>query len=240
MTLLINLAHPQSCSLETEQFPATIEPDVTLFDYQDFHNQPPPCASLLPEERDLYVTVAGRIPAQGPEDILNRLGAISLLPGIKYWSVTDEQWNVLVTSAAALSSDRTEREDFTAHELANGEHFYFQQSDNRSSGDVIYRGEILYADPGRIIVIVENVSPVKYLLFTVFRPGAIRSAYVFQKVGPDIWGYYNLYGVKEKWESSGKERQSYIHRAIAMYRHFAGIPTDLNPPYGVRDSSSSK
>ena len=74
MALLTNTASTQSCSLDAEQFPAINAPDIALLDTQEFQRQLPPCAGLLPEARDLYVTVKGRITAGGPEEISDHSG----------------------------------------------------------------------------------------------------------------------------------------------------------------------
>ena len=131
--------------------------------------------------------------------------AFSSLKGIKYWSVQDAAWHTLITEAATW--DRTHgkaRPDFSPAELQEGKAVYFRQRDNRSSGSVLYRLEMLARTPERISMAVENVSPVKYLLFTVFRPGEVRSVYVFEKIREGASAYYNLSGVRERWSPCAK------------------------------------
>ena len=43
------------------------------------------------------------------------------------------------------------------------------------------------------------------------------------------WGYYGLWGIRTNALTSGHEASS-INRAVAMFRHLAGIPTDQEPP----------
>ena len=207
-------------------------PDIRVISREEFAQSAIPCAKLLPGSFDRYVVLAGAFGAAGTEDVLTRIGAISSRKGIKYWSVKDADWHTLITEADALESAQGKaRTDFSPAELQEGKALYFRQSDNRSSGSVLYRLEMLARTPERIGIAVENVSPVKYMLFTVFRPGDVRSVYVFEKIRDGAWAYYNLYGVRERWPSPREDTaKSYGNRAVAMFRHFTGVRTDMHPP----------
>jgi hypothetical protein len=207
-------------------------PDTIVISREEFAQSAIPCAKLLLGSFDRYVVLAGACGAAGTEDVLTRIGAISSRKGIKYWSVKDADWHTLITAAEALESTQGKaRTDFSPAELKDGKAFYFRQNDNRSSGSVLYRLEILEMTPERIGIAVENVSPVKYMLFTVFRPGDVRSVYVFEKIRDGAWAYYNLYGVRERWNPPCEDTaKSYGNRAVAMFRHFTGVLTDMHPP----------
>jgi hypothetical protein len=176
--------------------------------------------------------LAGAFGAASTEDVLTRIGAISSLTGIKYWSVKVADWQTLITEAEALESTQGKvRTDFSPAELQEGKALYFRQRDNRSSGRVLYRLEMLARTPERISIVVENVSPVKYMLFTVLRPGEVRAVYVFEKIRDGAWAYYNLSGVRERWNPPREDTAtSYGNRAVAMFRHFTGVRTDMHPP----------
>ena len=48
---------------------------------------------------------------------------------------------------------------------------------------------------------------------------------------PGVWRYYVLARMSEDLASLlGVSERSYVNRAAAFYRHFIGIPTDLDPP----------
>jgi hypothetical protein len=207
-------------------------PDIRVISREAFVQSAIPCAQLLPGSFDRYVVLVGAFAAAGTDDVLTRIGAISSLKGIKYWSVKDADWQTLITDAEALESMQGKvRTDFSPAELKAGKAFYFRQSDNRSSGSVLYRLEILEITPERVGMAVENVSPVKYMLFTVLRPGDVRSVYVFEKIRDGAWAYYNLYGVRERWPPPREDTaKSYGNRAVAMFRHFTGVLTDMRPP----------
>jgi hypothetical protein len=166
------------------------------------------------------------------DDLLSRFAAQSAWRGIKYWSVTDGRWDTLIDDAGALSGAdlRQIRSDFTLAELKSGKDLYFQQEDNRSSNAVVYRMRVVSADSIRLIVTVENASAVSLFLFTLFDPGDLESTYIFVKLGPTNWGYYNLSGARESFAMIGDHRASYLNRAAAIYRHLLGIPTDQEPP----------
>jgi hypothetical protein len=172
---------------------------------------------------------------EGADALLARFGRISAVRGVRYWSVTDRRWQPLITEAAALSGPDPglRRPDFTPAELKSGGGLYFALRGNRFSGEVLYRLHAHVAKPERLIVTVENVTPVRFLLLTVFAPGDLRSTYVLQPIAPGIWGYYALVMVRTGRLAIGHEA-SYANRAVALYRHTVGIPTDLAPPPVLR------
>jgi len=48
---------------------------------------------------------------------------------------------------------------------------------------------------------------------------------------PNVWRYYVLARTAEYLTSLlGVTDRSYVNRAVALYRHFIGIPTDRDPP----------
>jgi hypothetical protein len=161
-----------------------------------------------------------------------RFGAISAWRGIRYWSITDHRWEILITDSAAVdASDRNRRRaDFSVVELKAGQDLYFVQQDNRSSGEVTYRLRIEDAGPDRFAVTMENVTPVSLFLFTLFEPGDIEATYIAQRLSPTSWGYYSLSGVRENGLMPGSKPGSNVNRAAAIYRHIAGVPGDQDPP----------
>ncbi len=179
----------------------------------------------------LLVALAGTLSYSGSaEQLLNRFGAVSSLPGIRYWSVSDRDWRVLVTEAAAIvgsdSSDR--RPDFSAAEMKPGRNLYFAQRDSRSTGEVVYRLRVLESGADRLVVEVENVTAVHAFVVTLFSPGAIKTIYFLDRLGGGSWGFYALLAADSSY-AAGNEA-SLINRAVTLYRHFAGVPTDGAPP----------
>jgi len=149
-----------------------------------------------------------------------------------YWSVTDKRYQALVTDAAALSGPDSSlrRPDFTLGELRSGTDLYFMQQDNRSSDKVVYRLRVQAIDSDRLVVTVENVTQVSVFIFTAFDPGDLKSTYIFTRLSPASWGYYSLSGAREEAALLGSHGSSYLNRALAIYRHLAGLPGDQGPP----------
>ena len=168
----------------------------------------------------------------GARTLLSRFGAVSTLLSVSYWSTTDQSWRPLVLSATALTGKIAPqaRADFTSAEIEGGQDVYLAQADSRGAGEVIYRMRVRENKPGGFIVETENVTPVRWLGLTLLKPGGIYSVYFMEERSRDIWSYYSLTRIAESsWLIAGHEK-SYVNRVIALYRHIAGIPTDLEPP----------
>lgn len=183
------------------------------------------------------VALAGRITlpqGSGAGDLLGRFAAVSKLRSARYWSVSDGAWRPLVTDASALDDPNRKRRrpDFSASELADGRDAYFVQDDGRSPDGVVYRLRVRESGPDRLVVQIENFTPVRLLVVTLFEPGALQAVYFLQRLSPMSWGYYSLSRTTKNGSSSlavGHEA-SYVNRAAAVYRFIAGASTDHEPP----------
>lgn len=192
---------------------------------------PPACTGWAPQKSGAVVALSGSFRHEGDASVLlRRLGAVSSLRGLRYWSVSDRDWRVLVTDAAALETGNPERRraDFSPAEIRTGSEMHFTQADSRSSAEVRYRLRVLASGGDRIAVTTENTSPVKLMLFTLFDPGELRAAYFLEHRGGGIW---NLYALSTAAGSSAAGNEaSLINRAAAFYRHFSGMAGDARPP----------
>lgn len=195
---------------------------------------PPTCIGWDQFPFRMLVATAGRLPYAGDADgLLARFGAISSLSTVKYWSTSDQGWEDLITHAAALDGldARRPRPDFRVAEMVGGADLFFALDDNRSTGDVIYRLRVREIGPDRLVVEAENASPVRYLMFPLAGPGDLRFLYFIERWSTTEWGYYSLMGI-----GTGASRltigyqASYVNRAVALFRHLAGLPTDREPP----------
>lgn len=196
---------------------------------------PPGCTGWTArDEETVIVALAGSFHHRGDvEDLLIRFGDISTLTDVRYWSVSEKAWRPLVIEATALTAPDPEQEraDFGIADLVSGRDLFVAQSDNRSSGTVVYRMRVLEVRPERLVIQTENVTSIRFWLLTLFEPGDVQAVYFLERLSPDAWGYYSLTrtDVASKLPRRGHE-SSYINRAVALYRHFAGIPTDRDPP----------
>lgn len=194
------------------------------------------CTGWASSHPTLLVALAGSFRHKGGAvDLLEAFGRISSLRGILYWSVRDGGWRTMVTGAAALDGPETRqrRADFAAAEMALGADLYFAQEDSRSTSEVVYRLRVLENGPDRVVIAVENTTAVRLLLVPVFAPGDLRCTSYLERLSPGVWGYYAFWGIRAGKQTSGHEASS-VNRALAFYRHVAGIRTDQEPPAARR------
>jgi hypothetical protein len=189
------------------------------------------CTGIPDGEFKMVVAVSGTFRFDGDADkLLERLGAASAMQGIRYWSVTDKKWRELITESGAVDSPSStqRRGDFTAAEMKQGKDLYFVQRDSRSTGEVVYRMRVLEAAKDRLVIETENVSRVRSYIFTLFKPGELRTIHYLSRQSPGVWNYYalTLIGASQ----SDSHAPSLINRAVALYRYVAGQPTDQEPP----------
>ena len=206
---------------------------------------PPNCTGWDSSSRSkLVLAMAGSFRFDGTADeVVERIGAISTLPGVRYWSVTDRAWRPLVVDASALSRpDRhSRRGDFLAAEMATGRELYYWEL-HRRSGNIVNRMTVLERSPARAVIATENVTPVRIFFMTLFEPGTLQSVAFVELIAPGVWGVYFLSraGQGASALAVGRE-ESYVNVATAMYEHLAGIQSSGEPPTrhlaGVRERS---
>jgi hypothetical protein len=195
--------------------------------------KPPVCTGWAAVGFTTLVTTVARfrdVPETG--GLLRRIGAISELTGIRYWSTTHKRWQTLVVDAYALTTSQSgqRREDFKPNEIKEGSVLYFEQVDNLS-GKAMYRMYIAKASADRIVVDVENVSTVRYLFIPIFHPGETQSIFFLDRETDNVWRYYSIVRTgKSANRLIAGNGSSAANRAVAFYRHLAGIPTDQEPP----------
>jgi hypothetical protein len=195
---------------------------------------PPECSGWAPSSRSkLVVAMAGSFRFDGTADeLLARIGAISTLRSIRYWSVLNKTWRPLVIDSSALSrpDPGSRRPDFMAREMTAGSELYYYGNDSRS-GQTVYRMTVRERSPTRAVIAVENLSPLRILFLTLFEPGALQSVEFVELVSPGVWGVYFLTRTRAGVSALAAGWDApYINRAVALYRHLIGMPTDADPP----------
>jgi len=194
---------------------------------------PPVCTGWFAIGFSTMVTIGARFRyAAGAQGLLQRLGAISELTGVRYWSSTHKQWRTLIVDAYALSASQANqrRKDFAPGEMKEGTVLYFEQTDNLT-GKGTYRMYIAKASEDRLVVEVENVTTLRYLLVPVLHAGEIQSIYFLDRESDNVWRYYGMVRTgKEANHLIARNESSAVNRAAALYRHFVGLPTDQEPP----------
>jgi hypothetical protein len=182
----------------------------------------------------MAVALAGSIRhGGGADELLQRFGRISSLKTIRYWSVSDQEWRPLIDDAAALEGPDPARRrgDFAFAEMMPGVELHFVQAESRLGVPVVYRMRVLELRPDRIVVETENVSALRLALVPIMRAGETRTVHILERLEPGRWGYYGLaLSAQDSGSYFGVRDASLVNRAAAFYRHFAGIPTDREPP----------
>ena len=190
--------------------------------------RPAPCVVWTAKEDGVLVALAGRFHFNGTTDeLLKRFGAISSLKGLQYWSVTDGGWRTLIASASALDAPDSghSRADFTLTEMKSGHDLYFAQQDNRTSEEVVYRMKVRDLAADRFVVAVENVTPVRSFMLTLFDPDDLQSVHFVERESPGLYRFYGLAFAGESLPSSlALPEASYVNRALALYGHLTGKP----------------
>jgi hypothetical protein len=194
---------------------------------------PPDCTGWTNTGFAMLVATAGRFRVpEGEEGLLRRIGAISELQGLRYWSTSHQAWRTLISAAFALEAPTggKRRKDFSPAELVLGSTFYFEQEDNLT-GSAIFRLRVKARSEGHMVFETENLTPMKFLFMTVFPPGEVQSIYFLDREKDDVWRCYAIArtGPRSNSLATGKDASS-INRAVAFYRRLAGIPTDQEPP----------
>lgn len=228
---------PCSSAATSPYSPPGVPPEVKLWHADDLTRAgwtPPDCLGWASASQSrLIVATAGSFRFDGTADkLVARIGAISTLRGVRYWSVTDRMWRPLVLDAWALSrpDPLSRRPDFPAAEMTVGSELYYCEDDSRS-GKIVHRMTVRERSPTRAVIAIENLSPVRFLFVTLFEPGTLQSVEIVELVSPGVWGFYLLTRTGEGVGAfAGGHEASYVNRAVSIYRHLAGIPTDEEPP----------
>jgi len=185
---------------------------------------PPACLAWPAGRYKHVIALAGRVRADDDATLRARVGAVSASRGLRYWSVTEGAWRVLIKDASALTgAGGGRRPDFAPGELRAGATLYFVEEDNRSSDPVTYAMHVREASASRIFIETENVTPIKAMLATLFPPSSLRAAYMMTRLDARTWGLYAISVATA--DASGLValgEASYANRARALYEHFAG------------------
>jgi hypothetical protein len=194
--------------------------------------EPPSCLEWNSIGFTTLVTTVGkfRYPNDGT-GFLRAFAAVSEWKGLCYWSVSHKRWRTLIIESHALTAAQGQRRpDFQADEMKEGNELYFEQ-DNNLTGKARYRMQILKATQDHVAVKIENVGPIRYLLMPVLHSGDLQSIYFLDRESDHVWRYYSMTrtGNGANRLIAGNDSSSF-NRAVAVYRHLAGIPDNTEPP----------
>ncbi len=189
------------------------------------------CGDLLDGKTKLAIVLAGRFEFAGSTtDLAKRVGAVSLTKGLRYWSVTDRDWRVLLEDAYAsrTADGKSRRRDFSAAEVLSGRKLYLAQDDTRSTGINAYSFRTIASGPDGFAFEMVNLTAIGIGPITFFPPGALKTLHFFSHEGGAIWTYYGLSVVKRG--NFAGQADSYINRNAAFFRFVSGQKPDGAPP----------
>lgn len=196
--------------------------------------QPPACLGWPREAEPVLVEASGRLrQTGGVEDLLRRVATVSALPRIQFWSVTRGQWLPLFKMAEAVTDreGKMGRPDFSSDELRKGATVYMLSDQNDPLGDIVQSLTIRERSADLLTIELTNVSSGTLAMIEVLPVGGARTLVDIRREAGDVWRFYTLISVADKAPSLlSPPRASWINRAAALYRWFAGIPTDQEPP----------
>ncbi|HMR29917.1 MAG TPA: hypothetical protein PKA13_03255 [Geminicoccaceae bacterium] len=196
--------------------------------------QPPACLGWPATEDSVWVSAAGRMRLRdGIDGLVERVGRISGLPQIRFWSVTRDAWLPLFEKAVAVTASNGEvsRPDFATSELAAGTTLYILSDQNDPLSEIVQSLTVRERTPDLLVVELQNVTSGTMAMIEVLPVGAARTLLHMQREAGDVWTFYTLITVADSApDLLSPPKAAWVNRAAALYRWFAGIPTDQEPP----------
>lgn len=212
-------------------YPAlTDPPTVRVWEQSDW--KPPACIGWTPSDSATLVATAARFHEPGGADALRgRIGAVSKMTGLVYWSTTAQKWQKLILDAYTLTgTSGTRRDDFAPGEILPGVTLCVLQHDNLL-GKVVYNVRIAAASPEHIVFSSGNAETIRYLGLPLFQSGDIQSICFLDRESKDVWRYYSILRMpKQSAILTLGHNASLINRAVAFFRYLAAIPAHQEPP----------
>ena len=205
-------------------------PTVRVWEQSNW--KPPACIGWPPSDSATLVVTAARFREPGDADALrSRIGAVSKMTGLLYWSTTAQKWQPFIREAYALTAvSGARRDDFVAAEISAGRILYVLQHDNLL-GKVAYEIRIAAASPEHIAFSTANAETIRYLGLPLFQPAEIQSICFLDRESKGVWRYYSVLRMpKQSAILTLGHSASLINRAAALFRYLAAIPADQEPP----------
>lgn len=195
---------------------------------------PPACTGWLPRPFASLIAISGRFRMSGgAEALAARAGAVSAATNIRYWSVSRQRWRDLFDFSRALrtADPETTRADFSETELFRGAELHLIQDENNPVAPVVYRMTVRERTPDLLVLSIRNVSQARLFVVPLFEPGEQESITFVRRESSDVWRFYGLLRLGGEADPDAEDHAaSLINRAVAVFRHIAGIPTDQEPP----------
>jgi hypothetical protein len=193
---------------------------------------PPACTGWTARPDVRVTATAGQFRAASLDELLRRVGAISGQETIRSWSSRQAAWRPLLDSAAALRAPDpgTIRADFASAELASGAELYVLFDEAGPLGPIVHAFTVRERTPGRIVLASRNLTPGRARGLEIAAPGELELIVFLDRAEGDRWRYYALSRIDLHIPRPFRPPEAdFVHRAIAMFRYVAGLPTDSMP-----------
>jgi hypothetical protein len=214
-------------------FPAVgAPPNVGAWYSEDLRGwQTPACLDWKQSTMDAVAASAGRFEEPGGVDaLLARFGAVSAFSNIMYMSQHGNGWRHLVKRAYALGSanENDVRADFTLDEMKSGRPLYLFMG-GTAVNSIVYRMAVVERSDDKLTLAMENTSTLRVIGIPLLREGAGQFLFTFERDTGDVWKGYVMLRVGSAVNNLLRPSiNEYETRALGMFRHFAGLPTQIS------------
>ena len=197
--------------------------------------QASPCLRWTADRTRLVTALSASLHADSLDELLARYGALSRYRSIRFWSIMHQAWENFVTAAGFTDGPdaRFTYPDLVPDDFQTGKEFYYYEIDR--AGRTLHQMTVRHRSDSKAEITTENLTAVRFGIFTIFEPHALKTATFIERQATGEWGYYQTIGVGQGSDFIAVRSTSpYINRLIAFYRYMAGIPTDSLPPVAPR------
>ena len=206
-------------------------PNVRAWYSEDLRGwQSPACVAWKQSSADAVAASAGRfLEPDGVDALLARFGAVSGYTNIMYMSQHGNGWRSLVRRAKALSTpnESDARDDFTLDEMKAGKPLHLFMG-GTAVNSIVYRMTVLERTEDKLTLAIENTSTLRVIGIPLLREGAGQFLFNFERDIGDVWKGYVMLRIGSALNNLMRPSiNEYETRAVGMFRHFAGLPTQV-------------
>ena len=206
--------------------PPSAAPNVAAWRESDLawpNWQPDRCLGWAGRSR-VAAAIAGEFSAAGGlDELLRRLGGFSHYSAIRYWSPSRHDWEPLVREAGLLPGGTLSNalRDLPPEGFGAGRTFDYFEVD--AAGRSTYRMTVRERTPDRLVLAIENTSPIRVALISMFDPHALQSVLFLDRRDGNLWQYYQaIRGAEGTSMLALGSTASYVNRLTAFYGYLSG------------------
>jgi hypothetical protein len=203
-------------------------PNVGVWSESDLeapNGQPAACLGWSGRSR-LAVALAGEFAMPGGLDtLLRRIGSFSHYGDIRYWSTSRREWQPLVRDAGLLpaAAPSVAQRDLPPERFVAGQTFDYFEVD--AAGRSTYRMTVRERGPDRVVLAIENTSPIRLAFVSLFEPRALQTVLFLDHRDGNLWRSFQAIRAADGTSSLAlRTTASYVNRLTAFYGYLSGQP----------------